>query len=97
MDTPQRTMPKVQSCLLALFLGGAPLFATTFPSAKNLVGDSPTSVVAWGVNDYGQANVPAGLDDVVQVAAGFRHTVALKRDGTVVAWWPDPVSGTDQI
>ena len=36
--------------------------------------------------DYGQTKVPAGLSDVVAIAAGNLHTVALKTDGTVVAW-----------
>jgi alpha-tubulin suppressor-like RCC1 family protein len=43
-------------------------------------------VVAWGDNTYGQCNVPAGLTDVVSVAAGVAHSMALLRDGTVVAW-----------
>lgn len=30
--------------------------------------------------------VPPGLTDVVQIAGGMRHIVALKADGTVVAW-----------
>ena len=42
------------------------------------------TVVAWG-ND-GQATVPAGLSGVVAIAARGFHTVALKQDGTVVAW-----------
>ena len=94
-------MSKWQICLLAMLLGGAPLFAVTFPLPiptrptsfplavpvpHNLVGDYASSVVAWGYNDYGQTTVPAGLADVVQVGAGAYHTVALRRDGTVVAW-----------
>jgi alpha-tubulin suppressor-like RCC1 family protein len=43
-------------------------------------------VVAWGVNDYGQCNVPARLDNVVQVSAGHEFSLALTRDGRVVAW-----------
>jgi hypothetical protein len=44
--------------------------------------------VAWGDNFYGQTNVPAlppGLT-YVQVAAGYRHSVALRSDGSAVAW-----------
>jgi alpha-tubulin suppressor-like RCC1 family protein len=44
------------------------------------------TVVVWGSNSQGQRNVPAGLTDVVAIAAGWGHTLALKRDGTVVAW-----------
>ncbi|RYG35140.1 hypothetical protein EON81_13595 [bacterium] len=43
-------------------------------------------VVAWGNNTNGQCNIPVGLADVVQVAAGDSHSVALKADGTVVCW-----------
>ena len=44
------------------------------------------TVVAWGDNGEGQADVPAGLTDVIAIAAGTSHSVALKSDGTVVAW-----------
>ena len=30
--------------------------------------------------------VPMGLSNVIAIAAGFSHSVALKRDGTVVCW-----------
>src|SRR6266508_3017967 len=46
----------------------------------------PGTVVAWGDNSIGQANVPAGLSGVTAIAASYGHTVALKSDGTVVAW-----------
>jgi len=42
--------------------------------------------VAWGLNNYGQTDVPVGLSGVKAIAAGSGYTVALKEDGSVVAW-----------
>ncbi len=60
---------------------------------------SDGSVWAWGSNVYGQLGtndrtwrlfaVPAVLpanSDIVAVAAGYYHSLALKADGTVFAW-----------
>ena len=41
---------------------------------------------AWGLNDYGQTNVPVGLSNVVSLAVGRTHNLALRADGTVVGW-----------
>jgi hypothetical protein len=38
------------------------------------------------MNQNGQTNVPAGLSNVVAIAAGGYHSLALKNDGTVVSW-----------
>ena len=38
------------------------------------------------MNTYGQTNVPAGLSNVVAIASGGWHNLALKSNGTVVAW-----------
>ena len=43
-------------------------------------------MVAWGDNGYGQTNVPPGLSNVVAIAAGGYHSLALQSNGTVVAW-----------
>ncbi|PAW86332.1 MAG: hypothetical protein B9S33_08300 [Pedosphaera sp. Tous-C6FEB] len=43
-------------------------------------------VLAWGSNDQGQTNVPVSLSDVVAIAVGESHNLALKSDGTVVGW-----------
>jgi len=41
-------------------------------------------VVAVGANSWGQCNV-TGWMGIVQVSAGWGHTVGVKSDGTVVA------------
>src|SRR5688500_6193063 len=47
---------------------------------------SDGTVISWGYNFRRQTNVPAGLKNVLAVAAGDYHYLALKNDGTVVAW-----------
>ncbi len=62
---------------------------------------SDGTVAAWGDNSYGQCDVPPGLSDVVSIAAGgflvvgkpgywgeenTGQSLALKSDGTLVAW-----------
>jgi alpha-tubulin suppressor-like RCC1 family protein len=43
-------------------------------------------VLAWGDNSLGQCSVPSTLNTAVAVAAGNAHSLALKMDGSVVAW-----------
>lgn len=43
-------------------------------------------VVAWGDNTYGQTTLPPGLSNVVSVATGGRHCLALRANGSVVGW-----------
>ncbi len=50
---------------------------------------SDGTITAWGLNDYGQATVPAGLSNVVAVAVGSATSLALKSNGQVVAWGYD--------
>jgi hypothetical protein len=53
-------------------------------------GGPPGGVLAWGCGaglDSGQCSVPpAAASGVVAIAAGSNHSLALKRDGSVVAW-----------
>ena len=44
------------------------------------------NVVAWGADYDGQKSVPANLTNAVAVVAGENHSLALRADGTVVAW-----------
>lgn len=47
---------------------------------------SVNRVVAWGDNYNGLTNVPAGLSNAVAISLGGRGCIALKADGTVLAW-----------
>src|SRR5205807_302515 len=49
-------------------------------------------VVAWGKNDGGQTNVPAGLSNVVAIVARSSCNLAVKDDGTMVGWGSCPVN-----
>lgn len=49
----------------------------------------PGHVEAWGDIPFGQLNPPAGLNDVIAIAAGGSHNLALRSNGTVVAWGRD--------
>jgi hypothetical protein len=52
------------------------------------------TAVAWGAGtantgsnpEYGQSQVPASLSNVVAIAGGAYHSLALQADGTVLAW-----------
>lgn len=48
------------------------------------------TIATWGEHNAAQQNLPNNLYDVVAVAAGYEHSVALKRDGTVVSWGKTP-------
>ncbi|MDB6111000.1 MAG: Alpha-tubulin suppressor and related protein-like protein, partial [Pedosphaera sp.] len=57
------------------------ILATTYG-----VGGAAGSVVAWGNNASGQANVPKNLTGVSAVASGSLFNLALATNGTVTAW-----------
>ncbi len=42
------------------------------------------AVVGWGSNNDGQTNVPTGA--FTAVSAGYRHSLAIRTDGTLVGW-----------
>jgi len=46
---------------------------------------SDGSLVGWGWNRYGEADVPAG-NDFVAIAVGRHYCLALRSDGSLVAW-----------
>lgn len=61
-----------------LFLVGAPI---ALP-----VHAGPPRVYAWGDNSNGQTNLPITLTNVVKIAAGYYHGLALRSNGTVISW-----------
>jgi hypothetical protein len=61
---------------LACFLGSS---ALTF-------GQSTRTLLAWGANDSLQSQPPPGLNNLVALAAGESHSLALLPNGTVIAW-----------
>lgn len=44
------------------------------------------TVAAWGDTTGGLLNIPSGLSNVKQLAAGIYHALALRANGTVAAW-----------
>ena len=59
---------------------------TSAASAATPAPSCPLSVVGWGNNGDGQLTPPAGLSNLVAIAAGYFHSLALKSDGTVTGW-----------
>lgn len=43
-------------------------------------------VQAFGLGVYGQTDLPAELTSAVEISAGWRHALALRKDGGVLAW-----------
>ncbi len=47
-------------------------------------------ILAWGDNDFDQTNIPdTSLLDIIEIAAGANHSLALSSNGTVVGWGRD--------
>lgn len=68
---------------------GANLAAFSTAIDHTLAVRADGTVSAWGYDFDGQCDVPAGLSNVVAVAAGEFFSLALKTDGTLVAWGTD--------
>src|SRR5437016_7183401 len=81
-DAPKQSM-KNEDCTMfglpvaALLIGLISSPAWAAPAGK---------LVAWGNNQYGQTNVPAGNDFVAIDASQGGHALALRSDGSLAGW-----------
>jgi len=76
------------SCSLAKSLVGVACICTSAFSQGQPVG--------WGRNNFGQCTHPPALNAVVEVAAGDRHSLALRANGQVVGWGSDQYGSISQ-
>ena len=72
--------------ITATTFNGSGLGITQMPVDSLVRVTTNSLIVGWGQNGSGQATAPAGLTDVKALSVGIDHSVALKPDGTVVAW-----------
>src|SRR5437867_12652883 len=49
-------------------------------------GHAASQVIVWGATSAGQTNVPPEATNVVALAGGDYHCLALQADGTVLTW-----------
>ena len=79
------TAAVVNSQTLTFFITGAKAIAAGADFTMGLL--STGGVLAVGGNTYNQTTIPAGaMSNVAAIAAGGGHAVALKTNGTVLAW-----------
>jgi len=62
------------------------LSASLLPILTPVTTSAGNRVVAWGSNTYAITNAPAAATNVIAIAAGQSFSLALKADGTVLAW-----------
>lgn len=71
---------------LSPYLSASEYYSDPAASAPSKVYGAGNAVIGWGNNSAGQVAAPAGLTNLVEVAGGSGHSVALRGDGTVAAW-----------
>jgi len=58
---------------------------------------SVQGIVGWGFSAGGVFDAPAGVTNVISISSGSTHTLALKADGTVIAWGMDSGKGETRV
>ena len=62
------------------------LTATVILQIPGVFEGSDGSIVAWGLNNLFQCDVPWPNEEFVEVAGGVYHSLGLREDGSIVAW-----------
>lgn len=94
IESEQKELRRIQATKGRLELLGAEMREVGFPEvAITQFLTKGGSVVVWANQDYLKGpQPPAVLTDVVNISAGSKHVVAVKSDGTAIAW-PKDYSG----
>ena len=82
--------------LYSYWSGAAPLEGTYTLTVTNAAGSTNVTwnvrvlisgmVAAWGDDAYGECDWPVTLTNVIALAAGEYHSVAVQENGTVIQW-----------
>ncbi len=74
---------------------GLPFVAVAAGANHNLAITEDGNVIAWGLDESGQTNVPSSVSAALSVAAGASHSLALLASGIVVGWGDDAYGQTN--
>ena len=64
--------------------------------AAPVQGDTLGYLSAWGMNNSGQTDVPAG-EDFTSIAGGYAFNIALRSDRSIVTWGADSWGTTTNV
>jgi alpha-tubulin suppressor-like RCC1 family protein len=75
------------------------ILAVTLAALVCVRTDNYAGVIRWGLgtNRYAESQIPPDLTNVLAIAAGFTHSLALRPNGTVVGWGSDTNYGQINI
>src|SRR5437762_3337658 len=80
LDAPNRKMKTRSSYSVLLYVMFG--FQFVLPVDRTF----SANVVGWGFDDAGQIDVPTNLTDAIAVAAGLKHSLAVRSTGLVIGW-----------
>ena len=82
--------PARRAGLVAFAMALASVFAISPLGLQPVLAASgPGTVIGWGADNLNQRGVPPYLSDAIAISAGANHSLALRTDGSVIAWGDD--------